>query len=140
LHEAPLRYAFEVRHPSFFSGDFIGLLRRHNAALVLADTAGTWPYTEDVTADFHYLRLHGAEQLYASGYRDDQLDFWAERIRTWHAGREPEDARRVAEAALSTSKPRDVYVYFDNDMNVHAPFDAIRLAARLLDPARPSAP
>jgi uncharacterized protein YecE (DUF72 family) len=39
-----------------------GLLRRHNVALVFAD-AVDWPYAEDVTADFLYLRLHGSEEL-----------------------------------------------------------------------------
>ena len=27
--------------------------------------------------------------------------------------------------------PRDVFVYFDNDVKVHAPFDAIGLAQRV---------
>ena len=51
-HDGPVRHAFEVRHPSFFTADFVDLLRDHGAALVFADTAGTWPYTEDLTADF----------------------------------------------------------------------------------------
>ena len=131
LHSKPLRYAFEVRHPSFFVNDFTELLRKHNAALVFADTAGTWPYAEDLTSDFVYIRLHGAEQLYASGYTDEQLEWWAERIRAWRAGGEPADARRITPEEITTSRERDVYVYFDNDAKVHAPFDAIRLASRL---------
>ena len=131
LHSRPLRYAFEVRHPSFFTSDFTGLLRQHHAALVFADTAGMWPYAEEVTADFVYLRLHGAEQLYASGYSDEQLDWWAERIRAWQAGGEPPDARRITSERAVGGGTRDVYVYFDNDAKVHAPFDAIRLASRL---------
>jgi uncharacterized protein YecE (DUF72 family) len=59
-----LRYVFEPRHPSFFCKDFIELLRKHNMALVFADTAGKFPYFEDVTADLIYIRLHGAEELY----------------------------------------------------------------------------
>lgn len=127
----PVRHAFEVRHPSFLAPEFVGLLRRHNAALVFADTAGLWPYAEDLTADFVYVRLHGAEHLYASGYTDPQLDWWAERIRAWRAGREPEDATRVTDDPPPPAAERDVYVYFDNDAKVHAPFDAIRLAERL---------
>lgn len=130
-HEGPLRHAFEVRHPSFFTPAFAGLLRDHGAALVFADTAGLWPYAEELTADFVYLRLHGAEQLYASGYTDPQLDWWAERIRAWHTGGEPPDARRLTEAVPPGGDGRDVYVYFDNDAKVHAPFDAQRLAERL---------
>lgn len=141
IHQGPLRYAFEVRHPSFLDPDAIALLRRYNVALVFADTAGIWPYTEDVTADFCYLRLHGAEQLYASGYSDDQLHWWAERIRAWHRGGAPDDARRVAEPAPSAPDGRDVYVYFDNDAKVHAPFDALRLAQRLaVGPGQPQTP
>ncbi|HEX7049983.1 MAG TPA: DUF72 domain-containing protein [Longimicrobiales bacterium] len=130
-HRGPIRHAFEMRHPSFFTPDFIHLLRRHGAALVFADSAGHWPYSEDVTADFIYIRLHGAEQLYASGYTDAQLDWWAERIRAWHAGRTPPRTRRVAPAPPPARTRRDVFVYFDNDARAHAPADAMRLAARL---------
>ncbi|HEX8904274.1 MAG TPA: DUF72 domain-containing protein [Longimicrobiaceae bacterium] len=127
----PLRHAFEIRHPGFLGPDFVALLRQHNAALVFADTAGRWPYAEDVTADFAYVRLHGAEQLYASGYTDEQLDWWAARIREWRRGCQPADATCVAPRAGDVPAGRDVYVYFDNDAKVHAPFDAIRLRERL---------
>ncbi|HSU16770.1 DUF72 domain-containing protein [Longimicrobium sp.] len=129
--EIPLRHAFEIRHREFLGPDFVALLREHNAALVFADTAGRWPYAEDVTTDFAYVRLHGAEQLYASGYTDEQLDWWAARIREWRRGCQPADATCVADLALDTAAGRDVYVYFDNDAKVHAPFDAIRLKERL---------
>jgi uncharacterized protein YecE (DUF72 family) len=122
----PMRHAFEVRHPSFLHPSFIGLLRGHGAALVVADSAGLFPYAEDVTADFVYVRLHGAEQLYTSGYTDPQLDWWASRIRAWSAGGQVDDAVLV-EPGSPPPAPRDVYVYFDNDAKVHAPFDAMRL-------------
>ena len=127
----PLRHAFEIRHPGFLGPEFVALLREHGAALVFADTAGRWPYAEDVTADFVYVRLHGAEQLYASGYSDEQLDWWAARIREWRRGCQPADASCVAFPAADAPAGRDVYVYFDNDAKVHAPFDAIRLRERL---------
>ena len=107
------------------------LLRKYNVALVVADTAGKWPYCEDVTADFMYLSLHGEEELYASGYTDASLDRWAERIRAWSAGDEPVAARRITDSAPPKLKSRDVYCYFDNDIKVHAPFDARRLLERL---------
>lgn len=127
----PVRHAFEVRHESFLVPEFAALLRRHGAALVFADTARVWPYTEEVTADFIYARLHGAEHLYASGYTDAQLDWWAERIRVWHRGGEPRDARRISDEKPPGEGGRDVYVYFDNDARARAPFDAMRLAERL---------
>jgi len=129
--DRPLRYAFEVRHPSFLCAQFAELLREHGAALVFADSAGLHPYAEQVTADFVYIRLHGAEAIYASRYTDAQLDGWANRIRAWQAGREPRDARRIPGAPPAPRGRRDVYVYFDNDAHGHAPFDALRLAERL---------
>ncbi|MEA9660033.1 DUF72 domain-containing protein [Xanthomonas campestris] len=126
----PLRHALEMRHPSFCDPSCMKLLRKHKVAVVVADTAGKFPYLEDVTADFVYLRLHGDAQLYASGYSDHALDRWSERIAAWAAGGEPSDAQRVGPRA-SKRVQRDVYCYFDNDMKVHAPFDARGLMQRL---------
>jgi uncharacterized protein YecE (DUF72 family) len=50
-------------------------LREQGVALVFADSV-SWPYAEDITADFVYLRPHGSEELYASGYSDEALDHW----------------------------------------------------------------
>ena len=124
--QRPLRHAVEIRHESFATPQFMAQLRRHGVALVVADTAGKWPYLEDVTADFLYLRLHGDKQLYASGYTDAALERWADRIRAWTRGREPGDARRAGPAAPK-AKSRDLFCYFDNDVKVRAPFDADRL-------------
>ncbi|MEU8222648.1 DUF72 domain-containing protein [Kribbella sp. NPDC048915] len=108
--DKPLRYAIEVRHDSFKTNEFVELCKAHDIALVCADTAGKWPRFTEVTADFAYVRLHGAEELYVSGYDDKSLARWARTIRSWEC---------------------DTYVYFDNDAKVHAPFDAENLAARL---------
>lgn len=128
----PLRHAMEVRHETYRNPEFIELLREHNVALVVADTAKRWPYLEDVTADFMYLRLHGEKTLYTSGYPDKSLDRWAERIRTWSAGREPADARHVSQIQTSGAAARDIYCYFDNtDAKLRAPFDAQKLMEKL---------
>jgi uncharacterized protein YecE (DUF72 family) len=127
----PLRHAVEIRHESFATPAFIALLRRHGIALVVADTAGKWPFLEDVTADFLYLRLHGDKELYASGYSEAALDRWAERIRAWSRGGEPDDARRAGTVAARKRRSRDVFCYFDNDIKVRAPFDADRLMQKL---------
>jgi len=76
--ERPLRHAFEIRNDSFRTPQLIDLLRQHNAALVCADTVD-WPRLMDLISDFVYCRLHGSEELYASGYDDQSLDEWAER-------------------------------------------------------------
>jgi len=108
-----LRHAIEIRHPSFMCKEFTALLREHDIGLVVADTAGKWPRMFDVTSDFVYVRLHGDVKLYSSGYTRRALAQWARRIRAWdRAG-------------------KDVYVYFDNDMKVKAPFDALNLMRRL---------
>jgi len=127
---APLKYAIEVRNESFCCEAFVELLRRNGTALVVADSAGHYPHVEDVTADFMYLRLHGAEELYASGYDDKTLRAWSRRIRAWSAGGEPRDAKRISQPAVK-KRARSVYCYFDNDAKVHAPFDAERLRVLL---------
>lgn len=128
----PMRHAVEIRNRSFVDPEFVKLLRKHDVALVVADTAGKWPYYEDPTADFVYLRLHGDAELYASGYSDAALDRWAQRIRVWRDGGQPDDAQLIApELAPARRKHRDVFCYFDNDIKVKAPFDARKLLRRL---------
>jgi uncharacterized protein YecE (DUF72 family) len=124
-------HAVEIRHASFaIARNSSRSLRAHRVALVVADTAGKWPYLEDVTADFMYLRLHGDKELYASGYTDAALDRWAGRIRAWVAGASPRCAACAARRAPPRTS-RDVYCYFDNDVKVRAPFDADRLMQKL---------
>ena len=109
--DRPIRHAVEVRHPSYETPAFLDALRAHGVAVVLADSPGRWPLIRTATADFRYLRLHGAEELYTSGYDDESLDGWAASIESW--------------------TPADVYVYFDNDVKAYAPRDAMALTARL---------
>jgi uncharacterized protein YecE (DUF72 family) len=108
-----LRHAIEPRHESFRTSEFYGLLRRYKMALVISDNPGKWPIFTEITTDLMYVRLHGHDQLYTSGYSDRELDEWAAKIRSW------------------TERGCDVYVYFDNDAKVHAPFDAMSLMERL---------
>jgi uncharacterized protein YecE (DUF72 family) len=129
--DRPLRHALEVRHTSFRDPAFVALLRAHDVALVVADTAGTHPVLEDVTAGFVYVRLHGDTELYTSGYAPEALDRWAERVRRWRGGESPASEHKVAPPASPRPAGRDVFVYFDNDVKVHAPFDAIGLAERV---------
>jgi uncharacterized protein YecE (DUF72 family) len=111
--DGPMRHAVEVRHDSFATPTAVELCREHDIGLVIADTAGKWPMFDDVTSDFVYVRLHGADELYVSGYTDAALDRWADRVAGW------------------LSQGLDTYVYFDNDAKVRAPYDAMGLIERL---------
>jgi uncharacterized protein YecE (DUF72 family) len=135
-----LRHAVEIRHASYATPEFIAQLRRHGVALVVADTAGRWPLLEDLTADFVYLRLHGDKELYASGYGLAALRHWARRIGAWRAGRQVRDARLAGPPGAALRTARNVYCYFDNDVKVHAPYDAATLAALLKMPMPPLPP
>ena len=111
--QRPVRHALEPRHPSFEHPEALDVCRAHGIAMVLADAAGTWPSIDADTADFRYARLHGDAELYSSGYSERALDAWAARVRQW------------------VGDGRDVYVYFDNDAKVRAPYDAMGLIERL---------
>ncbi|MCW2758667.1 MAG: hypothetical protein JWO46_2413, partial [Nocardioidaceae bacterium] len=113
--DRPVRHALEFRSSSFCTDEAYELLREHGIACVLADTAGRFPMVDQDTADFRYVRLHGATELYSSGYDAAALDRWADFVR-------------------SEVGARDVHVYFDNDARGRAPYDAIALLARLRDP------
>jgi len=111
--DRPVRHALEFRSPTFATQEAYDVLRRHDVATVYADTAGRWPKVDEDTASYRYVRLHGDQELYASGYTDRALDDWAARCSGWAAS------------------GQDVFVYFDNDMKGYAPHDAMRLIARL---------
>jgi len=128
--DATLRHAIEIRHQSFVDEKFIRLLRRYDIGLVVADTV-EWPLLMDVTSNFVYCRLHGSEELYASGYEAEALDIWANRVVAWAQGGEVEKGRKASTRNAARRKRRDVFVYFDNDMKVRAPFDAEQLSARV---------
>jgi uncharacterized protein YecE (DUF72 family) len=98
--------AVEVRHRSWIDDRFFQQLQTHALAFCIADTAGRYPFHEAVTADFVYIRLHGSRKLYASNYSESEIQCWAEKIVSWN---------------------RPTYVYFDNDFEGYAVFNALRL-------------
>ena len=108
--DRPLRHALEVRHPGFVDPRLTALARAYGVAVVVADTAGKWPLLLEPTAELVYVRLHGDTELYVSGYDPPALELWAGRIRRW------------------ADDGHEVVVYFDNDVKVRAPFDAMALA------------
>ncbi|MBW3667532.1 MAG: DUF72 domain-containing protein [Actinobacteria bacterium] len=126
-----LRHALEVRHDSYLVPETAGILRRHGVALAFSHSS-EWPYLEEITAGYVYLRLHGPRKLYASEYGEESLRNWADRIERWRSGEQPDDARRISDAKPPPRKERDVYVYFDNDAHGHAPREAAELRDMLL--------
>jgi uncharacterized protein YecE (DUF72 family) len=119
--DRPVQHVLEFRHRSYCEPEALELLLRHDIGCVVADTAGRWPQAEAVTSGVVYVRLHGDQELYASGYSPEALDRWAEKCRRWAEG-------------------ADVYVYFDNDARGHAPWDAMALQERLGLARTPSPP
>ena len=112
--DRPLRHVLEFRHSSFCEPDALALLRDHDIGCVVSQSAGEWPEPRAVTSRDVYVRLHGDEVLYTSGYSATALDTWADRCRGW-------------------AREHDVWVYFDNDAAGHAPHDAVALLERLAD-------
>ena len=99
-------YALEVRHPSWAQERAIDILRDNNIALCVSDSAGRYPYIEEDTATFIYIRLHGSKKLYASEYSEKELQTYAGKIRDWS---------------------KDTYLYFDNDYKGYAIKNAKRM-------------
>jgi len=127
-----IRYAMEIRHPTFVAPEFIRLLRKYRVALVCAD-AVEWPRLMDVTSDFMYCRLHGSKELYASGYGPKAIAEWAARVTTWARGGESKNGDYAGSRRGVVRRERDVFVYFDNDAKVKAPRDAKRLERRVAE-------
>jgi uncharacterized protein YecE (DUF72 family) len=112
---ARIRHAVEVRHDSYATGDFAQLCREYGIALVVADTAGRFTWVDEVTSELVYVRLHGDQELYASRYTAEGIEWWAGRVWGW----------------AETSGVQEVYVFFDNDAHGYAPQNARELAERL---------
>ena len=107
----PLRHALEVRHASFQDERFYDLARRHNVAIVLADS-DEFPLIDQPTADFTYARLMRAQEDAATGYPAADLGRWAKRAGTW-------------------AKRGDAFVYVISGAKVRNPAAAQALIARV---------
>lgn len=99
-------HAVEFRNPSWYEGDeAMELLHKYNTAHVSLSSQ-RMSMNLSVTADFIYIRFHGLEGGAAHDYKREELEPWAAFIR---------------EQAVAG---RNVYAYFNNDVNVHAPDNA----------------
>jgi uncharacterized protein YecE (DUF72 family) len=98
-----LRVAVELRHPSWHQEAIFQLLEQHGAGYCVMSGAGL-PCVLRATARFVYVRLHGPDRqhMYGGSYPDEDLQWWADRVREWDA------------------MQRDVFVYFNNDGHGHA--------------------
>lgn len=109
----PLRHALEVRHESFRDARFYELARKHNVAIVFADS-DDYPEIDEATADFTYARLMRTKKAVKTGYTTRDLDVWAKRAKQW-------------------AKRGDVFVYFISGAKERAPAAAetlIRLLSK----------
>lgn len=109
-----LRWAVELREPSWVHDDVFEVLRRHGAALCIHDLLPDHPWER--TTDWTYLRFHGPQALvtkYWGRYTGRRLRPVAERLEPWLDG------------------GCDVYAYFNNDYSGFAVRDASWLKRRL---------
>jgi uncharacterized protein YecE (DUF72 family) len=104
----------EFRDPSWYDEDVYELMRRYKIALCLHDMQGS-ASGKLVVGPFVYVRFHFGTKKYGGRYPDERLDEWAD----WLAARAAERLR--------------VFAYFNNDTGGHAPRDAVRLRARILE-------
>jgi uncharacterized protein YecE (DUF72 family) len=99
------RFAFEFRHPSWYSDSVVKAMQGANVAFCIYDLAGHQSPMY-VTANFVYIRLHGPGQKYQGSYSASALAEWNDRIVVW------------------ARQGKDVYIYFDNDQEGYAAANA----------------
>lgn len=102
-------FVLEVRHDSWLHNDSLNLLAQYNIGLVISQSGGFFPYSEMVTAQNVYIRFHGPRELYASGYSDEELQYYAQKIKSW------------------VQDGHTIWAFFNNDIHGFAFADAQRL-------------
>ncbi len=103
-----LSFVFEFRNSSWFDSEIYEILENKNISMAVSRSA-FFPYKEQKTADFTYLRLHGPGKLYASNYTDEELGKWADKALKWDVS------------------GQDVFMFFNNDFEAFAPLNVIKL-------------
>ena len=109
-----MRWAVELRDPSWQHDDVYAVLAAHNVALCHHDLLPAHPLVR--TADWTYDRFHGPNAMkkpYHGSYPEERLAALADRM------------------AATLDAGQDVYAYFNNDWHGHAVADASWLRARL---------
>lgn len=109
-----MRWAVELREPSWLHDDTFAVLQHHRAALCIHDLLPRHPQV--LTTDWTYVRFHGPhaiERPYHGRYTARRLAPWADRLAGW------------ADEGI------DSYAYFNNDIGADAPADARWLRQRV---------
>jgi len=95
----------EIRHKSFHNEEFIELLKKYKVCLCFSDCGKRYPsWFEKQTADFIYIRMHGAEKLYVSNYSEEELKKLAHKIKSYLV--------------------KEAFIYFDNTAKGYAVLNA----------------
>lgn len=106
LKETQIRQAFEFRNETWFDKEVYSLLKDYNACLCIAHS-GRFPCIKEVTADFLYLRFHGAGSvIYSCNYSDNELKEWVDFVKKF--------------------KNKGIFVFFNNDAYGYAVKNALR--------------
>ena len=129
LESRTLRHVVEVRNDSFLAPSFIALLRKFAIPVVYADHA-KYPAIADITADFVYARLQTGKDTVKTAYPPKALDAWADRLKTWAKGGEPDDLPRVDKTSAKKEQ-RDVFAYVIHEGKIRAPHGAMELIERV---------
>jgi uncharacterized protein YecE (DUF72 family) len=110
------RFAVEVRNTSLLGDKLYSLLREHDIALVIVDRPSS-PRTEEITADFLYLRWEGDRKMVKGTLGKVEIDMTPE-IKEW--------AKKIRGFMESVE---DVFGYFSKYYSGHPPTDARKLQA-----------
>jgi uncharacterized protein YecE (DUF72 family) len=127
-HRLELQFASREFNSIEINGSFYSLQRPSSYRRWYSDTPPGFVFSvKGARFITHMKKLRDVD---VSGYSDNELDWWANRIEHWRKGKQPHDAKLVTDRKSKAGK-RDVYIYFDNDAKVHAPFNAKTLAKKL---------
>ncbi|MCM8823845.1 MAG: DUF72 domain-containing protein [Candidatus Omnitrophica bacterium] len=99
-------YSFEFRNKDWFNHEVFQLFRDNNISICIVDSPN-FPYCEELTANFIYLRFHGGSILYGSNYSDEELIDWCKKINVWQ------------------DRIDTIFAFFNNDANGFAVKNAL---------------
>ena len=103
------RHCVEFRHPTWFVPETYEALREHGVALVIGDRPEVKAFQPEVfTADWTFVRFHYGSRGRRGNYSEGELREWTSKFRQWR-------------------EEVDVFVYFNNDWEVFAVRNALRM-------------